>query len=429
MERRVAQQEFNPQNCQVVAFDVSAATLNWYTEEPGPGSRILERESQIANRTAAISESLKGLSELAARQGKTLLVVCEPSGGYERKLLRLARAQGALTCYVSGEATHKLTILESNDTSKNDPKDARVIYRIAGLRTALLTDRQTDPGYEQLRELNRFYEDEDERVVQLRNAISSVRRQLFCDLRANSDFLFGKTGQAFLTLYRGNPNRAVVDGWEGFQQKLKQLCPRAAAETLRRLWQDVQSSVRLLVPPGVMAQWEDRLATLMEDWHRHQSRKAAVKATMVGLYERTPEFSRLMGSGVSAFALARIIAETGPLSDYQSWRQLLRLAGLNLNVRQSGKYRGQTRISKKGNCLLRKVLYQQAFAVLTQGRGLFADYFTRRRQGAPPVLAKKLYVNVMRKFLRALFGAYQDGGFIPARVFLDESHYAQRQVA
>ena len=429
MERTVAQQKFNVQDCHVVGFDVSAKTLNWYTEEPGADGRILERQSRIVNRTGAIGELLQGLSELADRQGKGLLVACEPSGGYERKLMRLARAKGALTCYVSGEATHKLTILESNDTGKNDPKDARVIYRIAGLRTALLTDRQTACGYEQLRELNRFYEDEDEQVVQVRNAISALRRKLFCDLRAGSDWLFGGTGQAFLALYRGNPNRAVSDGWERFQQNLKRCCPRVPAKTLRRLWEDVQSSACLLQPDAVMAQWEARLATLMDDWRRHELRKADLKATMVSLYERLPEFIRLSGTGVSTFALARIIAETGPLSDYRSWRQLLRLAGLNLNVHQSGAHKGQTRISKKGSALLRKVLYQQTFAVLTQGRGLFADYFRKRRQGDHPVLAKKLYVNVMRKFLRALFGAYHDGCFITARVFLDEIHYARHHAA
>ena len=429
MERRCEKRQFNPGECQVVAVDVSQKKLNWYTEEPGPGGRILERENLLANRTGAIGELLDGLQALADRHGKTLMVVCEPTGGYERKLLRLARSRGVLTWYVSGEATHKLTILESNDTGKNDPKDARVIYRVASLRTALLTDRQTAPGYERLRELNSFYEDEDGQIVQVRNAICALLGKLFCDCSFSNEFIFSKTGLAFVALYGGNPYRAVVDGWEGFQQKMQGVCRRTRPETRLKLWQDIQSSVRLLSPPGVVASWEQRLALLLEDWHRHTARKAALKEEMLRLYERLPEAARLTATGVSDFALARVIAETGPLADYRSWHQLLRLAGLNLKIRQSGARRGLTCISKKGRSLLRKVLYQLAFSVLTQGRGLFAEYFKGRRQEKHPVPAKKLYVNVMRKFLRALLGAYRDGGFIRDRVFLDQSCYAARRAA
>ena len=429
MERTFEKREFNPGEYQVAAFDVSKAKLNWYTEEPGAGGRILERESWIANRTGAIGERLGALQELADRDGKALLVVCEPSGGYERKLMRLARACGTLTCYVSSEATHKLTILESNDTGKNDPKDARVIYRIATLRTTLLTDRATAPGYERLRELNSFYEDEDRKVVQVRNAISAVLQKLFCDFSSGNKFVFGTAGLALFDLYRCNPYRAVADDWEKFRQRMKGRCPRTREETFRKLWQDIESSVRLLQPPALTATWEQRLVVLMEDWRRHCDRKEAIRQEMLSIYRLLPEATRLTATGVADFALARIIAETGPLCDYRSWRQLLRLAGLNLKVRQSGTRKGLTCISKKGRGLLRKVLYQLAFSVLTQGRGLFAEYFRKRRHDTPAVPAKKLYVNVMRKFLRAILGAYREGCFIKDRVFLDQMHYAESRVA
>lgn len=429
MQGRVEKQEFNPQRFQVVAADVSQKTLDWYTEETGADGKVLERQSRVANRTGEIGELLGALLELAGRNGKSLMIVCEPSGGYERKLTRLARARGAATWYVSGEATHKLTILESNDTGKNDPKDARVIYRIAMLRTSLLTDCQTWPGYEQMRELNQFYEDEDDQIVQIRNGVCAALRKLFCDLSFSNEFVFTKTGQAFVDLYGGNPARVVADGWERFQRRLKQRCPRARGETLHRLWKDAQSSALLMQSAGLSAVWEERLAALIEDWKRHELRKDGIREQMRRLYERLPECNRLTGTGISDFALARIVAETGPLNQYRCWPQLLRMAGLNLRVRQSGQYKGVTRISKKGRALLRKVLYQQAFGVLTQPRGLYAKYFKRRREGDHPVPAKKLYVNIMRKFLRALFGAYHSGGFTSARVFLDQVHYERRKVA
>jgi transposase len=429
MEGRFEKRDFNPGEYVVVAVDVSKAKLNWYTEEPSPVGRIVEREGLIANRTRAIVELVKGLLEMSARHGRRLLVVCESTGGYERTLLRTARSLGTQTCYVSGEATHKLTVVESNDTGKNDPKDARVVYRVAMLRTALLTHREDDPGYERLRELNAIYEDEDSLLVQVRNQICGVLQKLFCDFSFSNDVAFGKTGRAFFTLYGLNPYRAVAAGQKTFLCSMKSALPRVRAETLRRLWEDVESSVLMLQAPALVAILEARLAELMAAFDRQSASKEAIRQQMVSIYQRLPEYGRLTATGVNDFALARIVAETGALDGYRSWRPLLRIAGLNLKVRQSGTRRGRTSISKKGRPLLRKVLYQITFSVLTQGQGPFADYYRERRKEPNPAPAKKLYVNVMRRFLKALLGAYRQGGFIRDRLFLDQVHHARRRAA
>ncbi|PSQ88632.1 MAG: hypothetical protein BRD43_04320 [Bacteroidetes bacterium QS_4_64_154] len=51
--------------------------------------------------------------------------------------------------------------------------------------------------------------------------------------------------------------------------------------------------------------------------------------------------------------------------------------GLGL-LRESGTYKGETKISKKGRSRFRKVLGQAAFA-LVQGEGPFTAYFKRKR--------------------------------------------------
>ncbi|MCP3900477.1 MAG: IS110 family transposase, partial [Desulfobacteraceae bacterium] len=84
------------------------------------------------------------------------------------------------------------------------------------------------------------------------------------------------------------------------------------------------------------------------------------KAAMEILYEQAcfcdSKLPKAYKGVITTFHLARIIAETGPLSDFDSWRKLMRFAGFNLCERQSGKYRGKTKISKKGRRLIRKVL-------------------------------------------------------------------------
>jgi transposase len=389
----------------------------------------LVREGVVANRTGELTDRLKGLLEMAQRHGRELLVVCEATGGCERKFLRLARSLGARTCYVSGEATHKLTVVESNDTGKSDRKDARVIYRLAVLGTALLTDRQDGPGYERLRELNGFYEDEDRVVVQIRNQMGAVLQKLFCDFSFDNDLVFGKTGRALFDRYGLSPYRAVQVGHEAFLSAMRQAAPGVRSTTLRRLWEDVQSSVRLVQPGDVIRILEQRIVELMGEFERHSARKEQIREQMLSIFRRLPECERLTGAYAGEFALARIVAETGPFGNYGSWHQLLRLAGLNLRLNQSGKRKGGTHISKKGRPLLRKVLYQAAFGVLTKGQGPFAEYYRKRREGPNPTPAKKLYVNVMRRYLQALWGAYRQGCFKRDRLFLDEVRYARKKVA
>ena len=101
-------------------------------------------------------------------------------------------------------------------------------------------------------------------------------------------------------------------------------------------------------------------------------------------------------SGITLFNLARLIGQTGPLEDFSSKRALLRYAGLNLRERKSGQYRGQTRLSKKGRPLLRKVLGQTVFPVLRRDR-LYGPYYHEKRQGGMD--AQKAKVAVMGKFL------------------------------
>ena len=68
---------------------------------------------------------------------------------------------------------------------------------------------------------------------------------------------------------------------------------------------------------------------------------------------------------------------------------------MNLRERESGKYKGQTRLAKKGRPMLRKVLGQAVFPVLRGDRLLGARYAERRER----MVEQKARVAAMRKLL------------------------------
>jgi transposase len=91
-----------------------------------------------------------------------------------------------------------------------------------------------------------------------------------------------------------------------------------------------------------------------------ECRLEEIKVQMVALYDRliqegekVPQISK---GFLSAFRIARILGETGPLQDFNNADSLMKFAGLNLRERKSGQFTGQVHLSKKGRSTLRAVL-------------------------------------------------------------------------
>ena len=125
---------------------------------------------------------------------------------------------------------------------------------------------------------------------------------------------------------------------------------------------------------------------------------------------------------VSEKNLARLLAETGPVHDFSHWRKLMRYGGMNIRMRQSGKYKGKNKLSKKGRPLLRKVLMQIMLPLVRKGH-LYGEIYHRKKkqENRPGTMAMAI---VARQFLRKFYGWYRSGqAFDWGRFFTCESRY------
>ena len=81
----------NP-NLLMITFDVGKDSLYAYTELPLQANALNAVEETIPNRNQPILKALEQFGHMARQHGFAgLCVLCEPTGGYERRLLRLAR--------------------------------------------------------------------------------------------------------------------------------------------------------------------------------------------------------------------------------------------------------------------------------------------------------------------------------------------------
>lgn len=407
-----------------VTFDIGKDSLFAYTELPLANHAVHCVEETVANRSASILKTLDQFHGLALQHGfKGLCILCEPTGGFENKLLRLARQAGHFTAYLNAESVRKLRVVQSNDSSKTDLKDPKTMFTLASLGKTL-THRQLSGSWLVLRGLNAHYDALELQSTALRCRIQALLTQLFCEFSFKKDFLFESDAVPQLLKEFGlNPYCIVAAGQAAFYRRMKK--HKVRLTTLERLWKDAQCSSLQQLEPAYSDLLEEQLRQLFEDFHRTQERLQAAAEKMISLLRELQSSGELRLQArkelINEFLLARIVAETGPMDDFESWQQLQRYAGLNLCENQSGTMTGRRRLSKKGRGLLRKVL---AHAVLPRVRKteLYGEYYHAKKAKGMP--GQKAMMAVARKFLKLLWGLNRAQSFDRARIFRCQSQFA-----
>lgn len=407
-----------PNESMTVAVDISKAKLHLFSRVRADG-RLAEVRDVAANSNRDIARALNEYSKKSQQLGWTghLNVVCEPTGGYEQKLLATARRMGHTTEYVSGQAVNRCKTVESNDTGKSDQKDPGVIHTLAEQGRTLQT-RELQDEYCTLRTLNEIRESEVTRMVEDKNRLQDAVKMLFVDWNIRPDFVYTATGRVLVEQFGCSPYRIVQAGWETFCKKMRKVGRGYRHATVVKIWNLAQTSVRHKLGSGTEDTMVERIRELYGDYQEHEKRVREVQDRMVEIYNKLPEAEllRTLPDRIKSTLLSQLIAETGPLNDFASAKQLLRYAGLNLRERTSGKFQGRIKISKKGRALLRKVLYQIAFGHLIPKGCLYADWYQRKKQDLDCSL--KAIVAVMRHFLQCVHSVARSGErFSPERLF------------
>lgn len=404
-----------------ISVDVHKDILNFFFETEGK-----EYADECSNRTTTIVRKLETYQKIAQEhQMKTLRVICEPTGQYHNKLFRTARGMGFFTCFVNAESVAKFRVIETNDTGKTDTKDPRVI-RTLGQLNKVITHRIIGEEYLILRKLNKVYDDVDVAITSLRCRLDRLLIELFCDYSFKKDFLYTESGLALVTEYCCNPYRIIKDGYTSFYTRMRKAAPRIQKNTLERLWDDAQSSVLNEQPEEYIGILEMHLQQLINDWQQQINRKEEIVEKMIEILNRLkgkdPNIPPATPGVINNKNMARLLGETGPPDDFANWRMLMRYGGLNIRMRQSGKYQGQNKITKRGRPLLRKVL-QHIVLPLVRGNCLYGQYYHRKKE-IEKMPGNKAMTCVARHFLKKFYGWYKSGeAFNQRRFFSCETQY------
>ena len=421
MQIKTLKPEIKSLNYLIVAYDISKYKHNFYTHFT-IGSESMESEGEIKSPVKTVISHFENLEKLKETYNfHGVLIVCEPTGGYEKSLLRKAREFGFLTQYVSGEASNKAKVIESNDSGKNDKKDARVIHMLA-TQGKTLTCTESHDIYGELKFYNRKYEDLSLEAARRKNRISSLVEELFPDISIRSKQLYNKTMKCVIETYKLNPYVIATLKWEVFLEAIRACYGRklnkAAANLLEQVWRASLSSKLNVISTWKSDALAEELETSYRLWTMTEERKQAYKDKMSALVEQTEEWQQVQEAPITAFMFSRLLAESGPWKGYPGIKQLMRYAGLNLREKQSGTFQGQVKLSKKGNSLMRKCLGQIAFSGLIKENALYGDFYRQKKEKRNGFYALTC---VMRKALKMLFGTYKSQAEFQGQRVFDQS--------
>ncbi len=406
-----------------VACDVGEAALNLICSaiaHPGFAATW-----EIENRTEAIRCTLEKIRALANEAGYAgLRVIVEPTGIYHKLLLRIARQLGCDTALVNGAHVAKMREVIFGDHGKTDRRDPRAIEGVA-LQGRVIRDRQLPEVYQLLRHWTTLYAAAEASMIECKSRVHRILKLQFPDFAFSTDFLYGDSGQAIFRCFGLNPHRIAAERPQRMLDKLRKTSKilRSSVDRLRAQARDSISSA----PAGRIADLlEHELSLVWEELALHLARRREARGAIELLYDEAraddPQLPQSQHGVITQAALGRLVGELGPLRDFSSWRQLLKMAGLNLCERKSGTYIGQTKISRTGRAGARAVLNQITLPLVKRDR-LYGSYYHHKRN-VEKMPGNKAMTAVARKALKMIWGLYRSTtAFDRTRVFVCASQY------
>jgi transposase len=133
-----------------------------------------------------------------------------------------------------------------------------------------------------------------------------------------------------------------------------------------------------------------------------EKQKALLEARVLQIIEEDETLKRkcekickIKGLGKLSFAV--IIAETNAFTLFENIAQVVSYAGYDVVEDQSGKHKGKSKISKKGNGRIRRIMHLPAFNVVRLRQKPFADLYNRIYETTK--VKMKAYTAVQKKLL------------------------------
>lgn len=384
----------------VVGIDI--AKLKHYATFVDERGRVLVDAFPITQTQNGFEELYGSILEAMKSHNKSEVIVgVEPTGHYWLNLAYFLDDRGIPLVVINPSHVKQVKELDDNLQTKNDKKDSVTIARLMKdgrfSKPKLLREHQAE-----IRSAYNLRESLIQARTDLKNSlhrwIDKHFPELFLVFKDFSAMMLAVLEEGLLPTDIAGMEPEELASLCALGGRMKQRRPRKAAE----LVQAARNSIGLNeAPDGAKRE----IKSLMRRYRLVEEEILQSEDVLNELIHLTAEFEYISSiPGLGEMTVAGILAETGSLTDYESPRQLIKLAGLTLRENSSGLHKGQKRISKRGRRRLRTLLYKAILPLIRNNeafRMLYEHYTTRPEN---PLRGKQAMTVLSGKLLKVIHG-------------------------
>jgi transposase len=159
---------------------------------------------------------------------------------------------------------------------------------------------------------------------------------------------------------------------------------------------------KAIMPASTIKRCEERLEILIAQLEE-------IEKELADLIKSDEEVNRKLNiiltiKGVGLICATTVIAETNGFAAILNQKQLTSYAGYDVKLRESGKYKGRSKISKQGNAHIRRIMHFPAQSAITYNKPLAAFYKRVNEKKHKAMIAG---VGVQRKLLCMIYSIWK----------------------
>lgn len=341
------------------------------------------------------------LSELCkTNQKDNIIIGAEPTGHYWFTLAEYLKENSIKFVFVNPMHVKRTKELDDNHPSKNDRKDPKVIAKLV-LDGRYLIPYIPEDIYAELRVMNESRMRINKELVAIKNRIQRWFAIYFPEYKN----VFGSwecDSSIEVLLNIPLPADAVNMGAETIRELWRAKKLRGVGIKRAKLLAEVAAN-SIGVKQGTNAA-RCEISMLIEDFLKKKEQEQKVIEILETLCIQVPNAEKLLNiKGVGILTVASFLSEVGDIRRFDSPKQIQKLAGLAITENSSGKYKGQSCISKRGRKLLRYTLFQAVMSMtihLPEFRELHRYYTTRTQN---PLKGKQSKIALCCKTIRIFY--------------------------
>jgi transposase len=373
-----------------VGIDIGSQSCSFCTLKSDKSTEV--KPTSFANTPEGFQVLIERLERLGVPP-EQVLIGLEATSRYGENLYHVLESLGYQLCLLHPAQTHHFA-QQRGLRAKTDHLDATTIARV-------LLSGEARPGYvpsEEVatyRELVRLHTQLSDDVARYKNEIHALLVVLFPEFTQVFADPSRPTALALLKLYP-NPQAVVTAGVDTLTHKLHELSPRHYGRTTA---QQLVSLAKRSISSGLaIAARSTSLRILCDQLEHTLSNLASLEKELDQLITTDPKTKGLQSVpefGQKTVAVLR--AELGDVDRFGCIDQVVAYAGLDIEVKESGKWKGQAKLSKRGSGRLRRVLYLAAVRSVRLEGSAFGVYYHRLVDRG--MKKGKALMAVMRKML------------------------------